>query len=109
MPQITFVQPDESTTTIDAEDGLSVMEVARINDVSGIIGQCGGSLVCSSCHVHVAPEWMDKVGSPDNVEEMMLEMVEGADENSRLCCQIIVNDTIDGLRVRVPLKQLDLS
>ncbi len=104
MPPITVTMTDTSGTThtIAAEDGLSLMEIAKANDVAGIFGDCGGGCSCATCHVYVAEEWLAKVGPPDDIEFAMLDMV--ADvmrDNSRLGCQIKMRAELDGLAVTV--------
>ena len=101
MPKITFVNPDGSETEVDAANGLSVLEVAHKNDID-LEGACEGSLACSTCHVIVAEEWFDKLEEPTEEEEDMLDLAFGLQQTSRLGCQIIVSDELDGLKVSVP-------
>lgn len=100
---ITFVEPSGTERVItDAVVGESLMNVARDNGVDGIWGDCGGGCACGTCHVYVDEQWQKLVGKPDDVEEMTLDMVtEVQQENSRLCCQIVVKPELDGLRVTV--------
>lgn len=100
---VTFVQPDGTEKIItDGDVGESLMELATSNGVVGIFGDCGGGCACATCHVYVAPEWMDVVGKPDDIEDMTLEMVEESHKpNSRLCCQIRLSAAMDGLRMTV--------
>jgi 2Fe-2S ferredoxin len=100
---ITFVQMDGVEKVItDAEVGESLMELARANGVDGILGDCGGGCACATCHVFVEPQWQEKVGAPDDIEDMTLEMVSDIRKpSSRLCCQISVSEELDGLRVAV--------
>jgi ferredoxin, 2Fe-2S len=105
MAKITFIQPDESSTVVEAEPGLTVMEAAKKNDIAGIEAECGGACACATCHVYVDPEWKDKVGSAEEMEEDMLDFAFDVRAESRLCCQIKVSDELDGLVVRIPAKQ----
>jgi 2Fe-2S ferredoxin len=106
MARVIFVQADDSVQEVDAPRGDSVMSVALANLVPGIIGDCGGGLTCATCHVFVEDAWVDKVGQRSGDEEEMLEMTsEPATENSRLCCQIVVDTSLDGLVVHVPATQ----
>lgn len=100
---ITFIQMDGVEKTItDAEIGESLMELAKANGVEGILGDCGGGCACATCHVFVEPQWQEKVGAPDDIEDMTLEMVSDIRKpNSRLCCQISVSEELDGLRIAV--------
>ena len=100
MAKVTFVT--ESGEEITENDGTSnLMEIARQNDVDGIIGACGGVCSCATCHVRVKPEWMERVGRPGEDEQDLLELEGRADERSRLSCQIEMTDELDGLVVEV--------
>ena len=100
MPKVTFVTEDG--TEIVEKDGIgSLMEIARQNDVDGIIGACGGVCSCATCHVRVKPEWMERVGRPGEDEQDLLELEDAADERSRLSCQIEMTSELDGLVVEV--------
>lgn len=100
--KVTFVQMDGVEKTIEGAEGETLMELARDNGVDGILGDCGGSCSCATCHVYVDPAWTEAVGKPDDVEDMALEMVyDAVKDNSRLCCQIQVKPELDGIRVKV--------
>lgn len=90
---------------VTARPGTTLMEAARDAGVPGIIAECGGACVCATCHVHVAPEWRAATGVPSETEAEMLDFAWGADETSRLSCQIRLTETMDGLTVRVPERQ----
>ena len=92
---------------VDVETGLTVMEGARNNNVPGIEADCGGACACSTCHVYVHPDWVEKLPSMDDMEEDMLDFAYEPDlARSRLTCQIKVTDAIDGLVVHMPEKQI---
>ena len=101
MPSITFVKRDNSEVTIDAKEGLSIMEIGRDNGI-GIEGTCGGSISCATCHVVVDPEWVEATGKPSMDEEDMLDLAIGLETTSRLGCQIKMTGALDGLKVRLP-------
>jgi 2Fe-2S ferredoxin len=105
MPKINFILPDGSTRTVDATEGWSLMEVARNEGVPGIVAECGGSALCSTCHIHVEPQWREIVGPPADLELMTLDLAPETSEASRLSCQMIVKPEYDGLTVRVPANQ----
>ncbi|PZP56196.1 MAG: 2Fe-2S ferredoxin [Micavibrio aeruginosavorus] len=111
MPKITFIQTDLSEKTIDAPAGLSVMEVAVKHAMDKIEGACGGSLACATCHVYVHPDWWDKVmpedGEISDEENDMLDLAFHLTKKSRLSCQIIVKDDLDGLVVALPGAKVD--
>ncbi|WBU63570.1 2Fe-2S iron-sulfur cluster-binding protein [Paracoccus aerodenitrificans] len=101
MVNITFVETDGTERNVEAEVGLSIMEVATRNNVAGIIAECGGQCSCATCHVYIEGAFFDKVGEPVDDEEDMLDFSENRKENSRLGCQIEVTDDLDGMTVRV--------
>ncbi len=105
MAKIKFIQPDGTEQTIDAENGLTVMEAAKLNDVPGIEAECGGACACATCHVYVDEAWVDKTGTRKSMEEDMLDFAFNVRDESRLCCQVTVSDALDGLVLRVPEKQ----
>jgi len=100
MAKITFLTSDNETITLEGISG-SVMALAVDNGVKGIDGDCGGVCSCATCHVHVTPEDMEKTGPASEIETDMLELDDNADEYSRLCCQIEIDDTIDGVVLKV--------
>lgn len=101
MPKVFFVTPDDKKIEIDAPEGLSLLEVAHENDID-LEGACEGSLACSTCHVVVDPEWFSKLEEPTEDEEDMLDLAFGLTHTSRLGCQIIMSDDLDGITVRLP-------
>ena len=101
MPRMTFIEPDGTRREVDAPLGLSIMEVAHRHDID-VEGACGGSLSCSTCHVIVDPAWFGKLPVPDEEEEDMLDLAFGLTRTSRLCCQIIVSEELDGITVTLP-------
>jgi 2Fe-2S ferredoxin len=105
MAKITFIQNNGTEQTVDGLPGMSVMEAAVKNMVPGIDADCGGACACATCHVYVEPEWVQKVGSRNPMEEDMLDFAFDVRDNSRLSCQIKISDALDGLRVKVPEKQ----
>ena len=90
---------------LEGEIGQSLMEVSVSNGVPGIDANCGGSCACATCHVYVNNEFFDKLDSPDDVEESMLEFVTDRKGTSRLSCQVILSESIDGIEVDVPESQ----
>jgi len=105
MPKISYKTHDDKTYTIDVQNGLTVMEGAVQNDIPGIDADCGGGMSCATCHVYVNDEWLDKLAAKDDGEEDMLDMAFEPKKNSRLSCQIIVSDVLEGLVVNIPSKQ----
>ncbi len=99
---VTFIQQDGKEVVVDAVVGDSLMLAGQGNDVEGILGECGGSCACATCHVYIEPEWRERIGPPEILEEMTLEGVSHiTQENSRLGCQIVVSEEMDGLRIKV--------
>ena len=101
MPKMTFIERDGTPREVEAPIGLSVLEVAHKHGVD-IEGACEGSLACSTCHVIVAPEWADRLKSPSEDEEDMLDLAFGLEKTSRLGCQIVISAELDGLVVKLP-------
>ena len=108
MPKITFIDRDGESQTYEAPAGLSVLEIAHRNGVD-IEGACEGSLACATCHVIVADDWFEKLAEPSEDEEDMLDMAFGLTHTSRLGCQIILSDDLDGLTVKLPPASRDMS
>ena len=106
MPKITYLTHDDQTFTVDVQNGLTVMEGAVQNDIPGIDADCGGGMACATCHVYVKEEWLDKLPIKEDGEEDMLDMAFEPKKNSRLSCQLIVTDNLDGLIVNIPSKQV---
>lgn len=106
MPKITFVSADGADRTdIDAAAGSTVMENAIKNMIPGIEAECGGACACATCHVYVDDAWAAKAGSPEPMEEDMLDFAYDVKPTSRLSCQIKMSDELDGLVVQVPERQ----
>jgi len=105
MAKITFIQHDGKEQTVEGNPGMSVMETAVKNMIPGIDADCGGACACATCHVYVEPDWLEKTGARNAMEEDMLDFAFDVQDNSRLSCQIKVTDALDGLRVKVPEKQ----
>ena len=105
MAKITYITHDNQNHTIDVQNGLSVMEGAVQNDIPGIDADCGGGMACATCHVYVKEEWLDKLPTKEDGEEDMLDMAFEPKKNSRLSCQLVVSDDLDGLTVNIPSKQ----
>ena len=105
MPKITFIDQKGNLKTIDVANGLTVMEGAVQNNVPGIDADCGGSMACATCHVYVEDSWFNKIPKAEDAENDMIDMAYNPKKNSRLSCQIIVSDELDGLVVTTPEKQ----
>ncbi len=101
MPKMTFIERDGTRREVEAPLGLSVLEVAHKHDVD-LEGACEGSLACSTCHVIVDPEWFSKLTKPSEDEEDMLDLAFGLEKTSRLGCQIVITQALDGLTVKLP-------
>jgi 2Fe-2S ferredoxin len=102
MPRITYIHCDGTESAVSVDPGLSVMEGSIRHNLPGILAECGGSCSCATCHVYVDRAWQDKLEAPAPEESELLEFVAGGQENSRLSCQILVDETLDGLVVRIP-------
>ena len=105
MPKITYKDLQGEAKTIEVENGLTVMEGAIQNEIPGIDADCGGSMACATCHIYVDEKWLNKIPKAEEAEEDMIDMAFEPKKNSRLSCQIIVSDELDGLVVTTPEKQ----
>ena len=105
MPKITYNDNKGNSKTIEVENGLSVMEGAIQNDIPGIDADCGGSMACATCHVYVEEKWLDKLPKAEDAEVDMIDMAYEPKKNSRLSCQLIVSEELEGLTVTTPEKQ----
>ncbi len=101
MPNMIFVELDGTRREVDAPVGLSLLEIAHDNDID-IEGACGGSMSCSTCHVIVEAAWFKKLPAPEEEEEDMLDLAFGLTRTSRLGCQIVITEELDGLTVTLP-------
>ena len=105
MPKIIYNDNQGDSKTIEVENGLSVMEGAIQNDIPGIDADCGGSMACATCHVYVEEKWLNKLPKAEDAEVDMIDMAFEPKKNSRLSCQLIVSDELNGLTVTTPSKQ----
>ena len=107
MPRLVFIERDGTRREVDAPLGLSVLEIAHKNDID-IEGACEGSLACSTCHVIVDPDWYELLKEASEDEEDMLDLAFGLTATSRLGCQIVMTEELDGLVVRLPASTRNL-
>lgn len=105
MPLVTYIDHKGNAFEADVPAGSSAMQGAVDNMIDGILAECGGACVCATCHVYVDDAWVEKTGTPSEDEDMMLEAASQRQENSRLSCQIVVTDEMDGLVLRMPESQ----
>lgn len=105
MTKVTFVEFNGTVREVEATDGSNIMEAAVDNMVPGIDGDCGGECACATCHVHVAPEWADKLPPMGDMENSMLDLTDERDERSRLGCQIQLGPELSGIVVHTPAGQ----
>jgi len=105
MTKITYIEHNGKSHTIDVENGLSVMEGAVQNNIQGIDADCGGSMACATCHVYIDENWYEKVKKKEDGEEDMIDMAFEPNRFSRLSCQIMVSEELDGLIVKLPSQQ----
>ena len=101
MTKIIFIEPNGNEKTIEAENGLSILEVAHNNGID-LEGACEGSLACSTCHIIVEKSFFDDLPDPSDEEEDMLDLAWGLTQTSRLGCQIIMNDSLEGIKIIIP-------
>ncbi|HUO90074.1 MAG TPA: 2Fe-2S iron-sulfur cluster-binding protein [Rhizomicrobium sp.] len=105
MAKVTYIEHNGTKRTVDVPEGLSVMEGALKFNIPEIDGDCGGACACATCHVYVAPEWVDRLPPMKELERNMLKFANEPNETSRLSCQIKVTPELDGLTVTTPVSQ----
>ena len=105
MAKVTYIEHNGKEHTIEVANGLTLMEAAVKNAVPGIDGDCGGACACATCMVYVPEEWLAKLPAVETMEETMLDFCERREDNSRLSCQIVASDAIDGIRLQMPESQ----
>jgi 2Fe-2S ferredoxin len=105
MPKITYIEHNGKEHQIEMPLGFSIMEGAIKNSIPGIDADCGGSCACATCHVYVDEKFLHKIPEAEEAEKDMLDFVQDAEKSSRLSCQIIISNEIDGIRVKMPKKQ----
>jgi len=108
MPKVIFINKDGSETIVDARNGQTILELAHQTDLP-LEGACEGSLACSTCHVIVDPEFYNKLDEASEEEEDMLDLAFGLTTTSRLGCQIVISDKLDGLKVTIPSASRNIS
>ncbi len=105
MPKITFIDHDGTSRDVEAKPGTSIMEAAVQNMIPDIDADCGGACACATCHVYVDAAWADKLKARDDMEESMLDFAENVQDTSRLSCQILMSNELDGIVVTTPESQ----
>ncbi len=105
MAKIVFVKPGGERVEVEADTGQSIMEAALNNDIDEVLAECGGSMSCATCHVHIAPEWADKLEARTEMEAELIDCAIDPDEYSRLSCQLEISDELDGIVVNLPESQ----
>lgn len=106
MVHILFISEENNKQfAVDSSSGLTLMEAALENNVPGIIAECGGACSCATCHVYIDDKWQNRVGAPNIMEDDMLDFAYDRRENSRLSCQIVLDESLDGLVVYIPERQ----
>jgi 2Fe-2S ferredoxin len=101
MPKVTYITTDGERHEVTLENGYSVMEGAINNNIEGIVAECGGACACATCHSYIDQAWLDRLPGMDDMEDSMLDAAYDRRQNSRLTCQIEMNDALDGLIVHV--------
>ena len=105
MAKVTYIENNGTEHTVEVQNGLTLMEAAVKQGIPGIDGDCGGACACATCMVYVPAEWQGKLPDIETMEETMLDFCERREDSSRLSCQIIASDEIDGIRVQMPESQ----
>jgi len=105
MPKILFIDHAGTERAVEAKSGASIMEAAVQNNIPGIDADCGGACACATCHVYIDDAFLPKLKAKDDMEDSMLDFAENVQPNSRLSCQILLSDDLDGIKVTTPEDQ----
>lgn len=105
MPRVIFISPSGERFEVEAEIGCSIMYAALVNGIDGIAGECGGSAVCGTCHAYLAPRFADRVPAMEDKEDDLLMFAADRRAESRLCCQILMSEELDGATFHLPESQ----
>ena len=101
MVKVVYVADDGTRTEVDAQPGISLMQTAITQGIDGIVGECGGSAMCATCHVYVDPAFADSLPAMSEDENDLLDSSDHRNDTSRLSCQVVLTDALDGLRVTI--------
>ncbi|NIB38705.1 (2Fe-2S)-binding protein [Pseudomaricurvus alkylphenolicus] len=105
MPKVYYIEPDGNVKETDVKTGTTLMQGAIDNGIDGIVAECGGACVCATCHCYIEEDWGGKIPAANDMEMMMVEGAVSPKPNSRLSCQLVITDDMDGLRVAIPESQ----
>lgn len=105
MPKIIYIDHAGTAREVEAKNGTSIMEAAVQNGIPGIDADCGGACACATCHIYVDEAWLGKLAEKDDMEDSMLDFASNLESNSRLSCQIILSDELDGITIKTPEAQ----
>jgi ferredoxin, 2Fe-2S len=105
MIGVTFIAHDGTTREAFGQAGQNLMTLAVENGIAGIDGDCGGALACGTCHIKVAREWKERLGPPGEFEAAMLEVTLDPGPDSRLACQVVLSEAMNGLMLHTPASQ----
>ena len=105
MVEVTWILSNGERSTIDVKEGMTLMQAAVDHNIDGIIGECGGGMMCATCHVYVEPPFDTRLESPGGMENDMLDMTEAPRQpQSRLSCQVVVSSDLNGITLKIPSK-----
>ena len=105
MPKVTYIEANGQSHEVDLDAGVSLMQGAVDNMIEGIVAERGGSCSCATCHCYIDQQWLDKLEPATEMENDLLECVTEPKDNSRLSCQIVISDDLNGLVVHLPESQ----
>ncbi len=106
MAQVIYIDKDDRQFVVEVESGVNLMQAAIDNMVPCILGDCGGAAACATCHVYIHPDWAARTGAPSEIEVEMLDGLLETRPTSRLACQIIMDESLDGLVIQLPESQI---
>lgn len=106
MSKVIYINKNDQQYVVDVDDGVNLMQAALDNLVPGILGDCGGAAACATCHVFVDPDWAERAGKASDIEADLIDGLLETKPTSRLACQIIMSDKLDGIILNLPEQQI---
>lgn len=106
MPSVTYIKANNEEATLNVPNGMTLMHGATLNNIDGLLAECGGAMICATCHCYIDDSFSNLIKPATNEERAKLRIVKNQKPNSRLACQVRVTDEIDGIRVYLPESQV---
>jgi 2Fe-2S ferredoxin len=106
MSKVTYIDKNVKSYVVEIANGANLMQAAIDNSVPGVLGDCGGAAACATCHVFVDPAWAERAGAAADIEADLIDGLLDTKPTSRLSCQIVMRDELDGIVLHLPEQQI---